>query len=298
MKRARIDLERIAAFDNLLQAAMRAARGKRLRPDVRAFLGDLDANLARLAQAILTGTAPAGSYRRLVVFEPKRRVIHAACFADRVLHHAVINHAGPVLEGAMVRMSFACRPGKGVLAAVERAQAAIQRYPWYVKIDIRGDFPSIDYGILLALLERRFKGTGFLGLLRRIVEGYEDAPRKGLPIGALTSQYFANDYLDGLDRHILEVLRARDHARYMDDVLWWCDTKGRGPAPTLAEVKSYAARGAPAGSEGDRSDQPQRPRCHFLRLPHPARRPPARAPSPAPVPAPPPTSGKQPTLPA
>ena len=84
------------------------------------------------------------------------------------------------------------------------------------------------------------QGGGFLGLLRRIVEGYEDAPRKGLPIGALTSQYFANDYLDGLDRHILEVLRARDHARYMDDVLWWCDTKAEARA-TLAEVKSHAA---------------------------------------------------------
>jgi retron-type reverse transcriptase len=240
MKRIRLDLDHVAAFDNLALAAMRAARGKHFRPDVRAFMSDLDTHLARLAEAILNGRAPAGVYRRFEIFEPKRRVIHAACFADRVLHHAVISHAGPVLERAMVPTSFACRPGKGVLVAVKHAQAAIRRYPWYVKIDIRGYFPSIDHGILLALLERRFKGAGFLALLGRIVGSHEDTPDKGLPIGALTSQYFANYYLDGLDRYLLEVLRTRDHARYMDDVLWWCDSRAEARA-TLAAVKSYAA---------------------------------------------------------
>jgi RNA-directed DNA polymerase len=239
MKRARIDLADIAAFDNLAEAAVRAARAKRRRPDVQAFFADLPASLERLGQAILDGRAPDGAYRRFTVHEPKRRVIHAACFADRVLHHAIMNLAAPVLERAMVPSSFACRPGKGALAAVQRAQWALRRFPWYVKVDVSGYFDAIDHGILLALLARRFKGEGFLDLMARIVGGYQSAPGKGLPIGSLTSQNLANYYLDGLDRFILEHLPTRAHVRYMDDIVWWCEDRATAKA-TLARVREQA----------------------------------------------------------
>jgi RNA-directed DNA polymerase len=241
MRRVRVDLAEIAAIPSLAEATARAARGKRDRPEVRAFLDRLEESLDTLAQSILHGTAPRGEYRRFRIMDPKPRTIHAACFQDRVLHHAVMLHAGPVLERAMTDGSFACRPGKGALAAVQAVQSRLQRFPWYVKIDVSGYFEHIDHAILLQLLAQRFKGADFLDLLGRIVAGYESAPGKGLPIGSLTSQYFANDYLDGLDRLLLERLGARAQVRYMDDVLWWCDGREQARA-TLAAVGDWLDR--------------------------------------------------------
>ncbi len=241
MRRVRIDLADVAAIGNLAEATARAARGKRERPAVRAFLGRLEESLERLSSDILSGRAPRGEYRRFRISDPKPRIIHAACFADRVLHHAVMLHAGPVLERAMTDTSYACRPGKGALAAVEAVQSALRRFPWYVKVDVSGYFEHIDHAILLRLLGRRFKGAAFMDLLGRILDGYQSRPGKGLPIGSLTSQYFANDYLDGLDRLLLERLGVRAELRYMDDVLWWCDSREQA-RETLAEVGDWLDR--------------------------------------------------------
>lgn len=241
MRRTRIELADIAAFANLAEAAARAARGKRERPDVRAFFDRLEESLAALGEAILSGRAPRGEYRRFRIRDPKPRTIHAACFEDRVLHHAIMIPAGPVLDRTLCATSYACRPGKGGLAAARAAQAALQRYPWYVKVDVLGYFDHIDHFCLLGLLERRFKGEGFLALLWRIIDGYTAAPGKGLPIGSLTSQYFANYYLDGLDRLLLEQLGARAELRYMDDVIWWCDSRAHARA-TLAAVAEWLER--------------------------------------------------------
>jgi len=241
MRRTRIDLATVAAIPNLAAATALAARGKRERPAVAAFLSDLEGNLGTLAERILAGRAPVGENRRFCIRDPKPRVIHAACFPDRVLHHAVMREAGPVLERAMTDTSFACRPGKGTLAAVQAARGAVQRHPWYVKVDVSGYFEHIDHAVLLGLLARRFKGDGFLALLGRIVHGYEAAPGRGLPIGSLTSQYFANYYLDGLDRLLLEGLRVRAQLRYMDDVLWFCDTREEARS-TLAAVREWLDR--------------------------------------------------------
>jgi len=241
MRRARIELGAIADLDNLARAAFAAGRGKRSRPEAMAFFADLEASLARLAEGILAGTRPIGRYRAFTVWDPKRRIIHAPCFEDRVLHHALFAHAGPVLERGMVDSSFACRVGKGPLAAVHRAQSALRRWPWYVKVDVQGYFDGIDHGRLLALLARRFKGAPLLALFERILGTYCTAPGKGLPIGTLASQYFANAYLDGLDRLILEQLGARDHARYMDDSVWWCDSRGHA-RESLECVRSFCAQ--------------------------------------------------------
>lgn len=240
MHRTRIDLARIAELDNLARAAWLAGRGKGRRGEVAGFFTDLEGHLRRLADGILDGSRPLGVFRAFTVWDPKRRLIHAPCFEDRVLHHALFAHAGPVLERTLVPSCFACRPGKGPLAAVQHAQAALRRYPWYVKIDVRGYFDSIDQQRLLGLLARRFKGAGLLALFARILAGYATAPGKGLPIGTLASQHFANFYLDGLDRLLLERLGARAHVRYMDDCLWWCDSREQARA-TLREVLAYAA---------------------------------------------------------
>ncbi|MCJ7600222.1 MAG: reverse transcriptase/maturase family protein [Desulfobulbaceae bacterium] len=218
-------MEQVADYANFALAAWKAGRGKRLRDDVRAFFADFDASVNGLARDLLRCWAPRGLYKEFTITDPKKRLIHAACFADRVLHHALINLIGPVLERAMVGTSFACRPGKGPVAAARQVQKNIRRFPWYVKIDIAGYFPAIDHEILFSLLQRRLKGRGILELLRRIIDSYSSAPGKGLPIGSLTSQHFANYYLDGLDRYLTEQLKARGYVRYMDDIIWWCNSR-------------------------------------------------------------------------
>ncbi len=240
MKRVAILLDAIAAVDNLALATYRAARGKQTRHDVRRFFQRFDAHINQLAADIRAGRTPYGRFRRLTIRDPKPRIIHAACFEDRIFHHAVTRFAGPVLERALTPTTFACRQGMGNHAAVRQVQRHLRRFPWYVKIDMQHYFDTIDHACLLRLLQRRFKGQAFLALLQRILACYEVTPGKGLPIGALASQHFANYYLDGLDRYILEDLPAYAQVRYMDDTIWWCDSRARA-RETLAQVCAYAA---------------------------------------------------------
>jgi hypothetical protein len=120
--------------------------------------------------------------------------------------------------------TFACRKGKGPLCAVKHAQSCIRKYLWYVKIDIKKYFHTIDHDILQRLLFRKFKGHAFLRLLQKIIEGYADQPGKGMPIGSLTSQHFANYYLNWFDHFLCEMKQVQAYARYMDDIIWWCQT--------------------------------------------------------------------------
>jgi hypothetical protein len=246
VQRLAVRLEDLAKRGNLQLATWKAAQGKAQRPAVARFLADLDGQLAALAADIQDGSAPRGRMRRFTIHDPKRRVIHAACFADRVLHHAILNLTEPAFERALVASSFACRPGRGVHASVQHVQRLLQRWPWVVQVDVAGYFPSIEHARLRALLARRFKGAGFLALMDRILAaGTPDpaaAPGRGLPIGALTSQHLANAFLDRADRFLLETCRAevRGHARYMDDIVFCCDSRAAAQA-TLARLRSFLA---------------------------------------------------------
>lgn len=242
MQRDAISLDDLASRDNLVLATWKAARGKHHRPAVARFLADLEPRLDALSADILAGRAPGGRFRRFVIHDPKRRVITAVCFADRVLHHAILNLAEPRFERMLVDSSFACRPGKGVHAAIGAMQRNLRRWPWVVRVDVDGYFPSIDHQTLKELLARRFKGAGFLDLLGRIIDrGAIDTPGRGLPIGALTSQHFANAYLDAADRVLLEDADVTAHVRYMDDVLWWTASK-TAAFKTLAAFRDFLCR--------------------------------------------------------
>ena len=224
-KRSRIDLAAVADLGNLYRAFRLAARGKRLRPDVCAFEQDLDTHLATLRESILRGELEFGKLHRFRIFDPKPRIIHAPSFRDRVFHHALMAHVGPVLDRALVDDTYACRPGRGALAAVHRVQHDLRRYPWFVKLDVRNYYASIDHAVLLGLLGRRFKNRGLQRLFRQLIVGFEVSPGRGLPIGSLPSQHFANYYLDGLDRLLLEELGVRGHVRYMDDIVFWVESR-------------------------------------------------------------------------
>lgn len=225
MKRHKVELTEIAAWDNLQLAALKAAKGKRFRSSVAAFFSNLDSNIERLQNDIFAHRVPYGNYRPFVIHDPKRRTIHAASFPDRVLHHAIMNRAEPLFENSLTDTTFACRPGKGVHRAVLQVQKKLQCHLWYAQVDIEHYFPSIDHVYLRNLLYRHFKGKDFLRLLERIIDSYHAAPGKGLPIGSLTSQHFANYYLNDADRFLLSHTAVEAHIRYMDDIVWWCKDK-------------------------------------------------------------------------
>ncbi len=238
MKRSGVSLQTIVDLPNLVQAFYLAARGKRQRRDVRDFQADLFTRLATLQRELLDGDYRPGNMSRFHIRDPKPRIIHAPCFRDRVLHHALMAHVGPVLDRALVFDTYACRVGKGTLAAVLRCRQHCRRFPWYVKVDMRAYFASVDHTILKSLLRRRLKNPKVLAFIDLLIGSYSSAPGRGLPIGALTSQHFANFYLSGFDRWLLERDSVLGMVRYMDDVVWWCDSRASAKA-SLQDAQGF-----------------------------------------------------------
>jgi RNA-directed DNA polymerase len=167
MKRAGNLFERMVERDNLRLAYWKALRGKRGQQEVRRFGDHLENNLAAMAEQVRAGTYPLGRFRQFTVFDPKERLITAPCFAERVLHHAIMNVCEPVLDGWLIDDTYACRVGRGRVAALARAQEFARRYPFFLKLDIRKYFDSIPHEELLARLARRFKDRALLELLTR-----------------------------------------------------------------------------------------------------------------------------------
>jgi hypothetical protein len=221
MKSCKTRLEQIAHPDNLREAFLRAARGKGHRADVIAFRGNLDAELAALREELLAGAVPVGRYTAFTIHEPKVRRIHAPCFRERVLHHALLAQCEPDFERWLVADTFACRKGKGREAALRRAECHAARHGWFLKLDVAKYFDSVPHAPLLAEVTRRFRDRRVVALWARIVAVYETSPGRGLPIGALTSQHLANFYLGSIDRLVKEALRVPGYARYMDDMALW-----------------------------------------------------------------------------
>ncbi len=203
MKRQMVSLEELVGWDNLLLALWKASRGKRLRQDVAAFLDITDTRLKLLQEMILEERVDLQKYCCFQIRDPKPRRIVAVNFELRVLHHAIMNLIGGSLERSQIHSSYACLPGRGVHAAVQRVQRGLRSGGYYVKIDIEKYFENIDHSLLKEKLVRRFKERRFLNLLNKIIDSYSDKPALGLPIGSLTSQYFANFFLEKVDRFIL-----------------------------------------------------------------------------------------------
>ena len=225
MKRCPAGLDVVVDWDNMVSAFRRAAKGKRGRKDVAAFESHLDQELFQLRREVLDVAYLPAPMMVFLIRDPKLRLIHAPAFRDRVLHHALMAVMGPILDRALVADTFACREGKGSLAAVQRAQQHARRSSWFCHIDIKSYFPSIDHTILKDMLARKFKNKQLLELVGRIIDSHEQLPGKGLPIGALTSQHFANYYLAQADRYLMETAGTKGFVRYMDDLVWWGASK-------------------------------------------------------------------------
>ena len=225
MKRTGHLFESVVDYENLRLATSRALRGKRDRPDARRFVANLDANLLKMRRQLLSGTICLGRFRQFVIHDPKRRIITAPCFRERVLHHGLMNVCEPVFERWLIDDTFACRCGQGRDAAVQRAGKFARRYTFFLKLDIRTYFDSVAHDVLLGRLEMLFKDRRMLQIFSRIIHAFRGQVGRGLPIGSLTSQHFANFYLGWFDREVKEQWRIPAYVRYMDDMMLWSDSK-------------------------------------------------------------------------
>lgn len=223
MRRAGNLYAAIAEHDNLLTAFHRARRGKQDRSAVQSFAANLPAEIAALQKELLVEDVRLRGYRFFLVHDPKPRRIAAPAFRDRVLHHAILQVIEPELERVAIHDSYACRKGKGLHRAIERAWSYCRRYPFFLQLDVRKYFDSIDQAVLRRLLARRFKDHALLRLCTTLLDSYATSPGKGLPIGSLTSQHFANFYLAPLDHFVKETLRLPGYVRYMDDFVLFAE---------------------------------------------------------------------------
>jgi retron-type reverse transcriptase len=225
MRRAGKLIEAIAEMDNLRLAAWKAAKGKRHSRQVLAYTARLETNLADLQKDIVSGKVSVGNYHYFKIYEPKERQICASAFGEQVLHHALMNICHPYFDSYLIEDSYASRQGKGVHAALDRAHEFTQKNTFFLKLDVKKFFDSIHQGVLKSQLARRFKDERLLQIFFQIIDSYQVQPARGVPIGNLTSQYFANHYLAGLDRFIKQQLCCTAYVRYMDDMLLWHSDK-------------------------------------------------------------------------
>lgn len=249
--------ERLVSFENLYHAFRRAARGKSERLYCARFSYHRERELLELKRELEDGSYRHGGYRSFEVRDPKRRQVKAAAFRDRVVHHALCNVIEPIFEARFIADSFACRKGKGTLAALERCRALARRYRdgYVLKSDVSKYFYSVDHALLRRILERAIADERVLALCAHILASSEDARFRayfpddelfalerptGIPIGNLTSQLFSNIYLAELDRFIKQTLRHKAYLRYMDDFLLFGPDK-RALWEELARVEDFLA---------------------------------------------------------
>jgi retron-type reverse transcriptase len=234
--------QELTSFANLLRAAKQSARGKRFQPAVLAFHDRLEPNLCRLQDALRGHTWGPGPFRQFTITDPKKRIICAAPYPDRVVHHALVNVLEPIWERSFLPDSYASRKGKGTHAAMRRCQHFARRWGWVWKADVRHFFPNIDHTVLEGLLARKVKDSDVRRLAGVIIAHSplpEEPPtlfpgddlfthaerRRGLPIGNQTSQFFANVYLDPLDHFVKQELRLPGYIRYVDDFVAFAPSK-------------------------------------------------------------------------
>jgi len=234
----------IISFDNLYLAYRAAARGKRGQPNVAAFEFDLEANLLQLQKELWLQTYRPGPYYNFRIYDPKPRLISAAPFRDRVVHHALVRVIEPIFERSFIADSYANRVGKGTHRALDRCQEFARRYRYVLQCDVRQFFPSIDHAVLGGILTRKIGDQDVMWLVDRILESgvgvlseeyeiayfpgddlFAAARPRGLPIGNLTSQFWANCYLNPLDHFVKRELRCKGYLRYVDDFLLFSNDK-------------------------------------------------------------------------
>jgi len=235
MKRHKQLWDAFISFDNFSRAARCMLKGKRMSRQGARFDAVWEDEVIRLIRDCEAGEYRPGAYHYFEIYEPKQRTVAAAPMRDRVLHHALVQILEPLFEPRFIEDSFACRKGKGTHAGLRRASEFTQKYPWVLKCDIQQYFPSIDHEVLKLKLRRVVGDRRLLSLIDRVIDSHSHHLRPcwnagdelfdvrqvgvGIPIGNLTSQFFANVYLDGFDHVVKQDLRVKGYLRYVDDFL-------------------------------------------------------------------------------
>lgn len=240
----------LTSWNNLLLAYRKASKGKRGKANVATFEHRLEDNLLQLQAELRSKTYRPGGYASFAIHEPKQRIISAAPFRDRVVHHALCNRIEPIFERIFIADSYANRVGKGTHRALDRCQACARRHRYVLQCDVRQFFPSLDHALLRRLLARKVRDPDVRWLIDRILESGEgvlaeaydmvyfpgddlfavNRPR-GLPIGNafvpnVPSQFWANVFLNSFDHFVKRELRCGPYLRFVDDFLLFADDKG------------------------------------------------------------------------
>lgn len=252
-------LDRVTAWENLLDAFCKAARRKRGREAAASFEHQVADRLLQVQSQLRDGTYRHGAYRSFIIHSPKLRRISASPFRDRVVHHALCNVLEPMFERRFIFDSYANRRGKGTHRAINRFQEFARAHRYVLSLDVVKHFPSMDHAILLQALGRILGEDDVLAVIREIVasgEGLledqlEERPlpsahtpeirARGLPIGNLTSQFWSNCYLDPFDHFVKRELRCRSYVRYVDDLALFSDSRRQLWAWKRAIVERMAA---------------------------------------------------------
>ncbi|MBI4167852.1 MAG: hypothetical protein HY515_02745 [Candidatus Aenigmarchaeota archaeon] len=223
---------RLCLMKNLRKAFKKARKGKGTKLYVTEFQKDLEKNLLQLQKELRKQTYKPCRMRTFVICDPKSRVISASAFRDRVVHHALCNIIEPIFDKTFIYDSYANRKGKGTHAALNRfgyfarkvsgngkllpyAKNKNQVYGYVLKADIRRYFDSVDHEVMMRAISRKIHDEKVIWLARKILDNHTS--EKGMPIGNLTSQFFANVYLNELDYFVKHRLKAKYYIRYVDD---------------------------------------------------------------------------------
>lgn len=234
----------LCSYENLYLAYLKARKGKRSKPGVATFEYHQERELIRLQDELQQGAWRPGKYHHFYIHEPKRRLIAAAPFRDRVVHHALCNLIEPLWEKRFIADSYANRLGKGTHRAILRCSQFARHYAYVLQCDIAQYFPSIDHAILREMLQRVIPDAQVMHLIDLILASSETSSnsdeevswfpgddlwaglrQRGLPIGNLTSQLWGNVYLNDFDHFVKRELSCRAYLRYVDDFLLFADSK-------------------------------------------------------------------------
>lgn len=249
MKKFNVTYEQITSYTNIYAAYLDARKGKSERNEIMRFSVELDSHLNSLYKELEERRYKVSGYRLIYIYVPKKRLIMALQFRDRVLQWAIYRVLNPLYEKTYIKDSYACIKDRGREKAAARLQywlRQVGRKPvqyYYLKLDISKFFYRVDHEILLEILKRRIKDPKLINLFSIIINSEKRAfglplgvdpcevdPRemlfdKGMPIGNLTSQMFANIYMNELDQYIKHELRLKYLIRYADDTVILVESK-------------------------------------------------------------------------
>lgn len=220
--------DNLISIENLFQAWEEFKKGKLKKKDVQEFHRNLEDHLFELHRKLKNKTYRRGSYQDFYVNDPKRRHIHKANVSDRIVHHLLYKYLYEIFDKTFIYDSYSCRLNKGTHKAVKRLTKFTRKVSknytgdcWALKCDIKKFFASVDHKILKNLIERKIKDKNIPWLIGEVIDSFKPGvkPLKGIPLGNLTSQIFANIYMNELDQFVKQELKVKYYLRYADDFI-------------------------------------------------------------------------------